>query len=221
MNSLIVFVIFTASTLLPAGAGYSGEIREHFVLADRAHKPLLHGTTVVTSSREGGTEMYLLRTASGQHLQVKIERDVRSHQTTARYSVNGGRPVLVSLDLPFQSTAADIPITIEGKGSIKTSEQAFKADADGSLHRHIKDVVGNDTIAAFAAQRGVFGFPQFAGACSTFEVVTGTRCAADPTLLIASTLPDCDFDASFGVPCSDTQTARAKERKKKLVSGPY
>lgn len=229
-------VIFAALAMLPAAAALSAETRTHYAIADRARTPHYSVTAIAEVSEERGDETYLIAAADGARLVIRVRRDYPHHRLSAEYVYDSRKPARVIVDLPLRATTrsesleemrrggadADVPVLVEGRGSIRTSERALQADRDGKLRARVRAAAGEDVAAAFTAIRSILAFPPLGGACSTLPILTGgKRCAGDPALMIAAALPDCSFDASFGMPCSEEQKARAKSRRDGLNNGAY
>jgi hypothetical protein len=189
----------------------------HHVAQVKTRTPVLDATTISFVSEEKTSETYLIQTADGRRLEFERSHDVSAHKSSATYRVGNGKPVTVTLDMPYKSKTlseataemrqgtlkdADVPITIEGNGTFKTSERALNADADGSLHSRVRGVVSEEVAAAFTALQPIFGMPDFGGVCATIPFITGKKCSIDTSVMVATVPPDCDFDASFGKPCA-------------------
>src|SRR5216110_1069635 len=138
-----------------------GEVRTHYVIADRDHKPLFYATTIHNPSPEQSRETYLITDPAGRRIRVDVNRDIKAHTHVADYSINGKPVGRVKADLPFKSTtreaaideihkhpeekAQDVPVTIEAHGqSLATSEHAWKDLVRGpNEHAHAKALIGS------------------------------------------------------------------------------
>jgi len=221
-----------------AVAANVSEMRTHYLITDTNRTPLYEATVITTSGQERSTETYLLRNTAGQKVRIDVDRQWASGKVTSEYSVNGGKAVKVTLQMPGSARTrdewrqemkahpelqtADIPVTIEGRGKVvKTAESEWKSGR-ASVRSEAKAATGAEFIAAISPIRTLLGFPQFGGACSTYEFVSdGQRCAGSTQLRIGATRPDCDFDAAFGAPCSLDQKLHAKAQPVNGKVGAY
>jgi hypothetical protein len=211
-------------------------------VADRSRSPLYYVTTIMHSDERQSSETYLiLDTATGQRLQIDIERDYRDHDATAEYSLDGKYSARVRLQLPFIAATTrretieeskkhkelfdfDVPITVESNGhSEKTTEKLFKGESSsGDAHTRVRNAVGEMLRVAVTRALPVLSFPQVHGACSSVELVTdGQKCAGDTRFMIAAVPPDCAFDAGFGRPCGPEHSERAKAMAARGGERPY
>jgi len=180
----------------------------------------------------------LLEDLSGQRIRIDVRKSYKNRFISAEYSLNGGKPVKVKLDLPGKASTrsesfkeyrehpelrnADVAVTVESLGQIlKTGEKEWKS-GKSDVREKAKAVAGFAFVSAVRPLSLLLGFPQFGGACSTFEFVSdGQKCALSTSLMIATMKPDCDFDAKFGMPCDSAQKLRTKEQPKNGKVGSY
>ena len=240
MKTNMVIILLLASSAL-AGQN-SVDYRFHYVVADHNRSPLYYVTAIERRDERQSSEIYLiLNTTTGQRLQIDVERDYRTHESTTEYSLDGKHSAKVRLQLPFiaattfQETVeegkkhkelfdADVPITVESTGhSEKMTEKMLKSESSsGDAHRRAKNAVGDTLSAAVTSALAVLSFPQIHGACSTVELVTdGQKCVGDTRFMIATVTPDCAFDADFGRPCGPEHSEKAKAIAASGTERPY
>lgn len=237
---LVLFSFLAATSLAASSEAAENEMRTHYVVADRNRLPVYRATVITTSDENAGVETCLLSDVSGERVRIDIRRNHVSHLLIAEYSVNNAPPVKVKVDLPFKSMTRsgnaheyntqpelrekEIPFTIESNGKmLKTAEREWKSGPNkANVRAQAKSLVGTHLAATMTKLRSVLAFPPLAGACSTLSFVTdGVKCAGSTALSIAVVQPDCDFDATFGFPCSAAQAQRANSHRRRGSNGSY
>lgn len=235
---LLCMSLVGVGVLAASAAAPDTETRTHYVVANRDRTPVYHATVISTNSESLGSEIYLFEDAAGQRIRIDVRKNYKSRLVTAEYSVNDGKPVRVSLQLPGNASTRsetqkqykerpelqneDVPITVDCRGQVlKTGEKEWKS-GNADVRRKAKAIAGSELASAMKPLGSVLGSPEFGGACSTFEFVSdGQKCHMSTSLMIATTKPDCDFDAKLGAPCDSAQKQRAKDQPKNGRVGHY
>jgi hypothetical protein len=229
--SLLGVSVFAAS---PSG----NETRTHYVVANRDRTPAYYATVISTNSESLGSEIYLFENPAGQRVRINVRKNYKSRLVTAEYSVNVGKPVKVTLQLPGSASTRsetlkqykehpelqneDVLVTVDsGDEVLKTREREWKS-GKADVRKKAKSIAGSEIASAMQSLSSVLGSPEFGGACSTFEFVSdGQKCRMSTSLMIAKVRPDCGFDARFGMQCNEAQKQRAKNQPKSEGVGSY
>lgn len=214
------------------------ETRTHYVVANKSRMPLYRATAITTANESLATETYLFENLSGQRIRIDVRRNYKSRLVTAEYSLNDGKPVKVKLDLPGNASSRaeavreyrerpelrkqDIGVTVESVGQVlRTGEKEWQSGS-AEVRQKAKSIAGANLAATLKGLSPILGFPQFGGACSTYQFVSdGEQCSVNTELVTAIVKPDCAFDARFGEPCSNEQQSRAKQQPKNGKVGSY
>jgi hypothetical protein len=219
------------------------EFRRHLTVND-ARGSAIYALTEITTVTDAGTSGALLvhETLTNQRFVMSHKFDVAAHRTSNQVSdVAGKKYVRMSLDLPSAAKTrddlageleanpellnmADVIITIETTGfsqSVRDSKireglsRRALSDLRESLDPSFLEGLERMRAELFATDVGkpfyaTLGRLLFHGGCE----------AATSDQKVVAESPDCDFDKSFGYPCTDAQEeriAKAKAEKRTLT----
>jgi hypothetical protein len=214
------------------GSQPAQESRTHFVVADRARKPLFNVTTVYAQDDKAVTNALLARNvATGQKIVVSIHTDYQKHEQITQYLVDRKPVVTVRASLPFIATtvagtleerknhraelaAQDVQLSVECSGHAEhfTERGWQKGDKDALAKRaNVHQAIDADVLTTLKNAAPLFAFPDFGAACASLPFVTdGATCQPNMNIMFATVLPDCSFDADMGMPCGADHLAKAQ-----------
>jgi hypothetical protein len=233
LSTVLVFTAALLASLASAAPPAARERRMHFDVRGAQGQPLYSMTLTMDVNDDRRVERLLVEDAGGARWQIVNRRDYVAQTDEYEFRDGGGRvQSAVAFKLPFKARGAratqqelktnpgvlrgEVPITVRNaRGaafSFRDSELAGgRAEA---VRRGIRGVTDEALIRRLSSARGVFSYPYLSDFCTPLSVMTGEACTRDTSLRIAIALPDCSFDAKFGLPCSAQQSASIRDAVK-------
>jgi hypothetical protein len=218
------------------------EKRVHYVLSDSAGAKIGEVTQISRRSVTADRDYTLYRSVDGDELVLEsamIYADPSTEKVIR--NVKGDAHVTARIKLPFSGKTRDEVLreyrqnpdlfaVMPGKlelatngGEFRVSDDEFKPPSRMRLTKRVRQVVPFDLLEAI--ERGsttilATEFAQIIRAELGEFLLYRPECAGDAPA-VKTAVPDCDFDAQFGFPCSKTQLTRSKQARERSDATSY
>jgi hypothetical protein len=225
--------VATISALAEDTAPRSAVIRRHFELNDKAGSAYYYVTTVRELSEVRQHVRLLVRDARfGDYILSWLRSFTDQTTVISIADLSGKAYVRITYKWPFTSkTVTDTLAEAKRHPELMDAPTIVTLDTNGGrweavetewrgterrreLRTQVRQSMNPTLLEAIERMRGtalpVSDFKDFAALATTF-VLHGTAGEVQEGLLENSLHPDCDFDKSFGLPCTDKELARIKK----------
>jgi hypothetical protein len=217
--------------MLPAGAGIAApgsEVREHYAF-DNTDGSTAFNVTVVEASTPNtvATWVYYIESASGAKWRIDREaQHVAGIETFVFTNLRTHTSLIFTAHFPFGfSDMADAAMKRKAHpeprketrlsidfGSRSVSFIEIELDVDlrrNEISKEVSAIVNDDAfVRDLKSLSRLLAFPPFLGACRSLDPLFSAgeqACPAPTGYRYARTLPKCDFDERFGIPCTEEQ----------------
>jgi len=216
--STLVLLVATVGDLSAA------EIRNHYFVARRDKQAAFEVTRIYDSSASRISTTFLIADKAGPLLIATFSTDYAQHRSDTEYKLLRGKKSTASIveNLPFsgttqaqveremrenaqklQSTPVEVTITGHAKQQIHAHEADWVNAGSGQQRASARAAFGEELAAALETVAELGGLPPFADLNSSARYFLEPEKLAQRSmkLMVATTGPNCGFDAQFGHPC--------------------
>ncbi len=217
-----VLILLSISTLVPQA--FPVALRTHYVVVHKDMTPAYEVTRIHISSEAATKRTFLIADAKAPLVRIEETYDWAGHKRVTQYTLlrDSHATARITVDMPYAATtesgvrgeiknrpelrSATRPVTIEGPAGrvLHANDSDWYAAGFAETRRQgTKDAVGPDVLSLLSDLRDLAGLPPFADLNTTLGYVFGPESLVykSPDLMVATTKPDCRFDAKFGTAC--------------------